>query len=56
MQKGIDILSLHWKLHEIHLKKGRPDQAVGELKIILQMDPQHPEAKKKLQEMQSSKP
>ena len=56
VQKGIDFLSLHWKLHEIHLKKGRRDQAVGELKIILQMDPQHPEAKKKLQEMQSSKP
>ena len=56
VQKGIDFLSLHWKLHEIHLKKGRPDQAMGELKIILQMDPQHPDAKKKLQEMQSSKP
>jgi tetratricopeptide (TPR) repeat protein len=55
VQKGIDFLSLHWKLHEIHLKKGRRNQAIDELRIILQMDPQHPDAKKKLQEMQSSK-
>ncbi len=55
MQQGIDFLSLHWKLHEIHLKKGRRQQAIDELETILQMDPQHPDAKKKLQELQSSK-
>ncbi len=56
MQKGIDFLSLHWKLHEIHLKKGRRNQAIDELRIILRMDPQHPEAKKALQQLQSSRP
>jgi tetratricopeptide (TPR) repeat protein len=56
IEKGIDFLSLHWKLHEIHLKKGRRSQAIAELETILQMDPQHPEAKKKLQELQSSRP
>ncbi len=56
VQKGVDFLSLHWKLHEIYLKKGRRSQAIKELEIILQMDPQHPEAQKKLQELQSSAP
>ena len=56
IEKGIDFLSLHWKLHEIHLKKGERSQAINELQIILQMDPQHPDAKKKLQELQSSRP
>ncbi len=54
--KGVDFLSLHWKLHEIHLKKGRRQQAINELQIILQMDPQHPDANKKLKELQSSQP
>jgi tetratricopeptide (TPR) repeat protein len=54
VQNGVDFLSLHWKLYEIHLKKGRRNQAINELKIILQMDPQHPDAKKKLKELQSS--
>ncbi len=56
IEKGVDFLSLHWKLHEIHLKKGRRSQAIAELQIILQMDPQHPDAQKKLQELQSSQP
>ncbi len=56
MQKGVDFLSLHWKLHEIHLKKGRRNQAIMELQTILRMDPQHPEARKKLRELQSSQP
>jgi hypothetical protein len=56
IEKGVDFLSLHWKLHEIHLKKGRRSQAIDELEIILQMDPEHPDAKKKLQELQSSQP
>ena len=56
IEKGVDFLSLHWKLHEIHLKKGRRGQAINELEIILQMDPQHPDAKKKLKELQASTP
>ena len=54
IEKGIDFLSLHWKLHEIHLKKGKRSQAIAELETILQMDPEHPDAKKKLKELQSS--
>jgi tetratricopeptide (TPR) repeat protein len=56
IEKGIGFLSLHWKLHEIHLKKGRRSQAIAELETILQMDPQHLDAKKKLQELQNSTP
>jgi len=56
VEKGVDFLSLHWKLHEIHLKKGNRNQAIDELKLILQIDPQHPEAQKKLKELQSSRP
>jgi tetratricopeptide (TPR) repeat protein len=56
VEKGVDFLSLHWKLHEIHLKKGRRGQAIEELQIILQMDPQHPDAQKKLKELQTSTP
>ena len=53
--KGVDFLSLHWKLHEIYLKKGQRSQAIDQLEIILQIDPEYPEAQKKLQELQSSK-
>ena len=55
MEKGVDFLSLHWKLHEIHLKKGRRSQAIDELNLILQIDPEHPEANQKLKELQSTK-
>ena len=55
VEKGVDFLSLHWKLHEIHLKKGRRSQAIDELNLILQIDPEHPEANQKLRELQSSK-
>ena len=56
IEKGIDFLSLHWKLHEIHLKKGRRSLAIAELETILKMDPEHPDAQKKLKELQSSQP
>ena len=56
VEKGVDFLSLHWKLHEIHLKNGKRQQAIDQLQIILQMDPQHPEARKKLNEMLASQP
>lgn len=55
VEKGVDFLSLHWKLHEIHLKKGRRSQAIDELNLILQIDPEHPEANQKLKELQSTK-
>ena len=55
VEKGVDFLSLHWKLHEIHLKKGNRSRAIDELKLILQIDPQHPEAQKKLKELQNSR-
>jgi tetratricopeptide (TPR) repeat protein len=55
IEKGFDFLSLHWKLHEIHLKKGQLKQAINELQIILQIDPEHSDAKKKMKELQSSK-
>jgi tetratricopeptide (TPR) repeat protein len=56
VEKGVDFLSLHWKLHEIHLKKGRRSQAIDELNLILQIDPEHPEANQKLKELQASTP
>jgi tetratricopeptide (TPR) repeat protein len=56
VEKGVDFLSLHWKLHEIHLKKGQRNQAIEQLHIILQMDPQHPDAQKKLKELQAPAP
>jgi len=56
VEKGVDFLSLHWTLHEIHLKKGRRSQAIEELQTILQMDPEHPDAQKKLKELQSPTP
>lgn len=56
VEKGIDFLSLHWKLHEIHLKKGRRSQAIDELNLILQLDPEHPEANQKLKELQAPTP
>lgn len=56
VEQGVDFLSLHWKLHEIHLKKGRRNEAIQELQTILQIDPQHPEAQSKLKELQTSTP
>lgn len=55
VEKGVDFLSLHWKLHEIHLKKGRKNEAIDELETILQIDPQYPNAQKKLRQLQSSR-
>jgi len=52
---GIDFLSLHWKLHKIYLKQNLRNEAMAELKIILQMDPENEAARKKFQEMLSGK-
>lgn len=49
VELGVDFLSLHWKLYEIHKKEGRNRSAEEELNIILQIDPENPEALQKLQ-------
>lgn len=46
--RGVDFLSLHWKLHEIYLKTGRQKEAVRELELIIEMDPLNTEAAEKL--------
>lgn len=48
MDLGVDLLSLHWNLYEIHKKEGRDKDAEDELNIILKIDPENPEARKKL--------
>ena len=50
-QQGIDFLSMHWKLYEIHLKNKNPLGAEKELKTILEIDPLDEEAKKALSEL-----
>ncbi len=46
--RGVDFLSLHWKLHEIYLKSNRKEEAIRELELVLQMDPMNQEAGEKL--------
>ncbi len=48
---GVDFLSLHWKLYEIHHGRGHVDEARKQLDIILQMDPENPEARRKRSEL-----
>ena len=48
IEMGLDYLSMHWKLYEIHLKKKEYKKAKKELKTILDMDPLNDDAKKKL--------
>lgn len=50
-KQGIDFLSMHWKLYEIHKKNQRFPDAEKELKTILEIDPFNEEAKKKLSEL-----
>jgi len=52
VRMGVDFLSLHWKLHDIHLRQGRKEKAIQELMIILEIDPENPEARGKLQDLQ----
>jgi tetratricopeptide (TPR) repeat protein len=49
-KQGIDFLSMHWKLYEIHKKNKNPLSAKKELETILEIDPLNEEAKKKLSE------
>ena len=50
-KQGIDFLSMHWKLYEIHKKNQRHRDAEKELKTILQIDPFNEEAKKRHSEL-----
>ncbi len=50
-KQGIDFLSMHWKLYEIHKKNQNTRAAKRELKTILQIEPFNEEAKKKLSEL-----
>ncbi|TDJ60300.1 MAG: tetratricopeptide repeat protein [Nitrospina sp.] len=45
IRMGIDFLSLHWQLYEIHKRQGRPGEAAQELKIILEIDPENLQAR-----------
>ncbi len=49
--RGVDFLSLHWKLHEIYLKSDRKKEAIRELEKILEMDPMDKTAADKLQSL-----
>ena len=51
VELGVDFLSLHWKLYEIHKKEGRSQDAEEELNIILQIDPENPSALQKRQKL-----
>ena len=48
VEMGLDFLSMHWELYEIHLEKKEYKKAEKELKTILEMDPLNDDAKKKL--------
>ena len=50
-EQGVDFLSMHWKLYEIHNKNKKFQNAEKELKTILEIDPFNEEAKKKLSEL-----
>jgi Tfp pilus assembly protein PilF len=49
--QGIDFLSMHWKLYQIHIKNQHFQDAEKELTIILEIDPLNEDAKKKLSEL-----
>ena len=51
VEKGIDFLSLHWNLHNIHMRQGQKLKAKQELEIILQIDPENLNAQKKLKKL-----
>lgn len=50
-EMGLDFLSMHWKLYEIHLKKKAYKKAEKELQTILKIDPLNEEAQKKRSEL-----
>ena len=51
VENGIDFLSLHWNLYEIHHRQQKNQEAIKQLNIILQIDPLNLVAQKKLKEL-----
>ena len=49
ISKGINFLSLHWNLYGAYTRQGKRLKAKRELEIILQIEPENLEAKKKME-------
>ena len=49
ISKGINFLSLHWNLYDAYTSQGKRSKAKRELEIILQIEPENREAKKKME-------
>ena len=48
VRNGVNFLSMHWKLYEIYIRQEKRLEAKRELEIILQIEPENLEAKKKM--------
>jgi tetratricopeptide (TPR) repeat protein len=51
ISKGINFLSLHWNLYNVYSNQGEKLKAKRELEIILQIEPENLEAKKKMEQL-----
>jgi len=49
IRNGVNFLSMHWKLYDIYTRQEKRLEAKQELEIILQIEPENLEAKKKMQ-------
>ena len=52
VKQGIDFLSIHWKLFEINQIEGKKLEALEEIKIIQELDPENEEARRMFEELQ----
>jgi len=50
VRNGVNFLSMHWKLYDIYIRQEKRLEAKRELAIILQIEPENLEAKKKMKE------
>jgi len=50
VSNGVNFLSMHWKLYDIYIRQEKRFKAKQELEIILQIEPENLEAKKKMKE------
>ena len=48
VKSGVNFLSMHWKLYDIYIRQEKRLEAKRELEIILQIEPENLEAKKKM--------
>ena len=48
VSNGVNFLSMHWKLYDIYIRQEKRLEAKQELEIILQIEPENLEAKKKM--------